>query len=237
MNRKVGYQIAVVLLAVTLLAGTGFIAAQRPRADDAQPFHQAVYELAQTMPRQIGNWYGTDIEPPQAAIKLLKPNIIVSRTYANSLSGQQISFLLVQCKDARDMVGHYPPRCYRAHGWTEESATPTQWQAGDLLIDGTEYVFFRQLPSGTLRMNVANVLILPNGKFSADMAGVQTAEADYTRRFHGVAQMQLLDASDANQAQRRKVFEQFIRANRHMIELLLSGHPQDNKPRQQPLSR
>src|SRR5688572_23609198 len=118
-------------IAVTLLLLGGIALDQalfRVPAANAAPYHALVQAAAAKIPFHIDTWFGTDIPVPPAATKLLKPNVIVSRRYAEMLTGRRVDFLLVQCTDARDIVGHYPPICYVTHGWTQESAEPRDWE-------------------------------------------------------------------------------------------------------------
>ena len=52
-----------------------------------------------------------------------------------------MSFLLVQCRDARDLQGHWPPVCYRGQGWVQSAALPRSWEVQDLQVEGMQYDF------------------------------------------------------------------------------------------------
>src|ERR1700691_3902298 len=66
-----------------------------------------------------GSWTRKDTERRTPAIQLLRPNAILSREYRNDRRKQVVEFLIVDCSDARDLQGHYPPNCYPAQGESE----------------------------------------------------------------------------------------------------------------------
>jgi hypothetical protein len=117
---------------------------------------------------------------------------MVNRQYRNVMTGRIVTLLLVHCRDARDLAGHYPPVCYPAHGWTQDSAAPHDWSVGDLVIEGTEYHFSFKRPLATRRIVVADFMVLPGGPILRDMQGVRRVADDYTQHFLGAAQIQLL---------------------------------------------
>ena len=79
--------------------------------DDTTDFHARVKQKIDEIPRLIGKWEGTDAKPPEAAGKLLRPNVIFARRYLNSETNQWASLIVIHCRDSRDMSGHYPPYC------------------------------------------------------------------------------------------------------------------------------
>src|SRR6185437_11848693 len=72
-------------------------------------YHQRIRAAAEALPMNIGSWRGQDAPVTAGAVALLHPNVIVSRRYLDPASGRAVNFLLVQCTDARDILGHYPP--------------------------------------------------------------------------------------------------------------------------------
>src|SRR6185295_7672981 len=125
---------------------TGLWAEQRTRLkpEDAEPYHVRAKAAIESIPYQLSGWYGQDDEANPAAVKLLRTNIIFSRTYVNPASSLRASLLIVQCKDSRDMLGHYPPVCYPAHGMTQMLTQSRDWQiAPDLNLTGMQYEFVK----------------------------------------------------------------------------------------------
>jgi hypothetical protein len=220
-TRANGWPIVVTLL---LLGGiTVDQAILRAPAADAAPYHARVQEAASRMPLHIDTWFGEDIPVPPAATKLLKPNVIVSRRYAEMLTGRRVNFLLVQCTDARDILGHYPPICYVTHGWTKESAQPRDWDVGGLRIPGTAYVFSSNRNGLPARMTVYNFIVLPDGQICREMEEADEAAQDLRRKFLGAAQVQLVFDGAGAWAANDEVLELMIGANRDLIDTIRQG--------------
>ena len=228
-------------MAASLLAG--IVAEQRAhiKPTDVEPYHLRAKAAMDAVPYVIGYWTGKDDEIPPAAQKLLRPNAILSRTYYDtqpSYRGQRMATLLiVQCRDSRDMVGHYPPICYRAQGrqpegfvgCNEKPETGVQrdWQVGDLKIPGVEYRFTHRREGQFWRTTVYNFFVVPQKGFFRDMQGVADAAEDYQQRYYGAAQFQLvftsLASDDLTQAEHDDIFATLLAPNQTLIKTLTSG--------------
>jgi len=212
--------------AATSLALLGGLAAEssvRPRPEAAEPYHERVRILAEQAPMQIGEWIGADHRPPAEAIRLLKPNVILSRQYVNVRNGRSVQFLLVHCKDARDIHGHYPPVCYPGHGMKLRAAADCDWEVDKTRIVGKEYLFDAQR-LGTDGKLVDNFLIVP-GRYARDMEAVGRQAGDYTQRFFGAAQVQVVfdEPRHWDEAERREVFQTLVGAYLPLIEEIRNG--------------
>ena len=101
------------------------------------------------------------------------------------------TLLIVQCRDSRDMLGHYPPRCYRSHGMEQKYAEPRDWHVGDMTIPGVEYGFEQKLVGQTYRTTVYNFFVVPGGRSNnplrRDMDAVRDAAEAYQQRYYGAA--------------------------------------------------
>ena len=109
------------ILGLLVLSGFGYV--QHGRVSllndaDLTAYHDSIRKVANNIPYVVGDYVGQDIPIPQGAIELLKPNVIISRRYSNLNNGATVDLLFVHCKDAQDMLGHHPPVCYPAHGWS-----------------------------------------------------------------------------------------------------------------------
>src|SRR5215212_3483805 len=120
------------ILTVALLLGLTAETLSRPRPGDAEPFHAHAFAATSAMATPDG-WTFTDLKIPDGAVALLKPNARICRQYFTPI--RPFQFLLIQCRDARDMGGHYPPVCYPASGWVavrdeqgKPLAKPMTWQ-------------------------------------------------------------------------------------------------------------
>lgn len=209
--------------AVVLLAAIGIGNLSRPEAADAEPYHQRMLEAAEAIPLQIGHWVGRPVEPEAEAVELLRPNVIVSRVYENSLTNRAVNFLLVQCKDARDMAGHYPPNCYPGQGWEIDGQTALNWSVGGIEIPLMEYRMVFRSPEGTMRMIVYNFMILPDGQMLSSIRGVYDAAANYRTHFFGAGQVQLVMDANIPAAERQAIFRELIGANVAVLNTLRSG--------------
>ena len=182
-------------------------------------YHARCREAVAAVPTEVGGWIGREVSLPQPALDLLDPNALRHIRFTDfstrSLSDgpeRRVSLMIVQCRLARDMQGHYPPRCYPAQGARLLSAEARTWQVGDadseLAISGVEYQFLepdrsgtRDLPAGLLasegytlgrRRVVVGFLILPGKGLAGDMKALNDAAEDYRQRHRGAAQVQVV---------------------------------------------
>src|SRR5688500_5820323 len=100
MNKRTRYAGALLpaTISLALLAGLGAETAVRPRPEQAEGYHQKVAALARQSPMRIGDWIGKESQVAPAAVKLLKPNVILNRQFTDVKTGRQVGFLLVHCK-------------------------------------------------------------------------------------------------------------------------------------------
>lgn len=233
---RLGYKLVPVAISLALLVGAAADMLRRPKARDAEPFHARVVEASKHIPEQIGSWKGHKEDVPQEAVALLKPNVIMQRLYEDKETGQFFSLLLVQCKDARDMVGHNPPNCYPSQGWQQNECDngamwrdrtwevrdrrlrlcgipPLEWLPTITMI-GREYQFSLQKGGPTQRRWVEHLIILPDppdGRMVRDVDEINAAERKRTRRFYGAAQIQLVfNETCADEGARDRIFERII---------------------------
>jgi len=184
---------APLAITIALLSGVAWEAAARPRPEDAAPFHRRVREFFDSLPYRIGPWVGADHAPTPAAQQLLRPNVLVSRAYRNSETGRSANLLFVQCRDSRDMSGHYPPVCYPAHGWREDhQVTEQAVRVGGVDIPMARYVFERSGFNRHQKIVIAQFFVLPGQGFATSMNDVHRAASDYPMRAFGAAQVQVV---------------------------------------------
>lgn len=195
------------------------VAVQKPPVA-ADRYHQRVRESAELMPQRIGSWVGRDVPITPGAVAMLHPNVIISRQYSDLQTGWGMGFILIQCRDARDMLGHYPPVCYVAHGWTAVSAEPKTWQSGDLTLRGTQYEFSRMGLEETGHVVVYDCMVLPDGRTCGDMDTVENAARDYRTRYFGAAQLQVECDAGIPPEKRDELFIMAIGAARPIVNQL-----------------
>jgi len=210
------------LLTVALLLGLTAETLSRPQPKDAKPYHKSLRAFKTNFKNPDG-WIAKvpDNELPPGAVALLKPNLDICRTYLNP----RFQFLLVQCRDARDMGGHYPPVCYPASGCVlvgPELGKDMTWVVEGKTIEGKEYVFSHLEGGQTRTQIVDNLLILPRitNCYVRDIDKVRAFAADYTQRFYGAAQIQFVFDGEVPESERRDIFTKLIGKNMNLLNVL-----------------
>ncbi len=244
-TRKLTFLFAPPVMAASLLAGLAIEQRSYVKPQDVEPYHAAARDAVNQIPYALaqGRWTGKDQPLPTAAQKLLRPNVWFYRTYedrrhdelgigdAGAGRDRYATLLIVQCRDSRDMLGHYPPRCYRSHGMEQKSAEARDWTVGDLVIPGVEYGFEQKLVGQTYRTTVYNFFVVPgsrsNEPLRRDMDAVREAAEDYQQRHYGAAQFQVvfqgLSSADLPRAERDEIFRTLIEPTIPVIQTLSSG--------------
>jgi hypothetical protein len=211
------------LLSAMLLAGIVAENRRYLKAEDFEPYHvqakAAIERFAQNP--NAGDWVGTECDDvPREAQKLLKPNKILSLQYkdasvASITRPRTVNLLIVQCKLASDMVGHFPPICYPSHGMenlcTDKKAKgwPRDWKVqsekfGQMTIPGMEYQFSLTKDGQTMVTTVYNFMIVPGRGIVRDIQGVEEAAEDYQQRYYGAAQFQVVFQSASSDQMSRE---------------------------------
>lgn len=225
-NRMTTRDWACVAAAAVLLLAVGAEGWVRPTPADADDFHRRAREAIEAIPTTFGSWIGHDEQVAQEALRLLSANKVLSRSYTHVGTGQHVGLLVVQCRHARDMIGHFPPVCYPNSGWSLQSRESQTFVVDDLTIPATEYEFAISRFGSAGRLWIYNFMVLPTGQLAADMDGVEAVAADYTQKFFGAAQVQLVfKASGMDRMERQRIAQQFLRMIRDTIDVMRSGVP------------
>ncbi|MEO1278713.1 MAG: exosortase-associated EpsI family protein, partial [Planctomycetota bacterium] len=116
-RRKRGRWVAAPLTAVVLAGMAAYSLASIRPGGASEAYFRQVSQAIDALPMQIEGYIGRDRPPLPAAIEMLRPNRLVQREYADPVTGESFSVLIVHCGDVRDMMGHYPPVCYPSNGW------------------------------------------------------------------------------------------------------------------------
>jgi hypothetical protein len=188
-----------------LLIGAGWDSTHFRPAPDSKEYHNRVQKVAQQLvPNTVkfGDWNGVEQPVDYSAVTILHPNVMVSRGFRNAMTGLSVGFLFVDCEDARDTIGHYPPICYPSQGWTVEGKEPKDWELPHMTIHGMEYTFVRSVFDGSGTLVVDDFFVLPGAGTNPDRDQVIQAAGDLQRRFYGVAQVQLVFPTESNAQQR-----------------------------------
>lgn len=206
---KAGAWVAYVTTAIVLLAGLLDRTLLRPSPAVAAPYHERMRVLATQLPTAFGNWVGVEAPVPEAAQRILHANAIVSRGYHNLVTGEQASLLVVLVSDARDILGHFPPVCYPAQGWTRSGAVNREWTAVGRPIYGVEYQFTRDRLDGMSRLTVDNYLFLPGGRTCRGMEEVEAAAQSRLEKLYGAGQVQVVFSTPISPERRDAIVKEF----------------------------
>ena len=229
-NLAIRSRAGTLLPVVATLALLGGVTVDRARRDlptrEEERYHAAVRAIAaDEIPYNIGPWLGRDTEVPSGAVALLQPNVMVARLYRNISTGQQLTFLLVQCRDARHLLGHYPPVCYPAHGMRPRGAREVDWATEDgQVVTGMRYEYESTRADRDAAIVVDNFMVLPDGTISRDMDGVHRTAQDPARKLLGAAQVQVVTGkADLTDAERDEAVRAFVAACRRTITAIRTG--------------
>lgn len=181
----------ITVLIILVIGGHRYATLRRPAG--VAEYRRQVRESAASVPGRIGAWVGADVPIQARAIKVLDPNLMISRRYTNVEDGTVAGLSLVHCADAHDMVGHFPMRCYPAQGWNVRSAQPREWVVGDLRLAGMEYEFTIDSLEGNGRqeLTVINCMFRPGGVVLRDMESLSRSIIGAGGQSSGAGQMQI----------------------------------------------
>jgi hypothetical protein len=232
--KSIGAIIASPLLCLGLLAGMAL--RQRTPVPANAPVVVAYHERAKAEIKALSEYFTVDgiqwsaqaRKAETAAVRLLKPNYILSRHYVEGVLDRfprTADLLIVQCRDSRDMVGHYPPICYPNIGYQPlGKKTPAALRVGSVDVAYTQYTFEKWSQGQPQQLCIYNFFVVPGRGVVRDIEGVDQAAEDYERRFFGAAQFQvLIPVSQVPQREERdKIFAALIRSRPQLIENLIS---------------
>jgi hypothetical protein len=215
---------AAVCVTVAMLAAIAVMRTSRLPSDEVVRRAGRIEAAAlSTLPLRLGEWKGEPVPIPPAAVRLLRPTAIMSRCYRDESTGESANLLFVHCSDARDLLGHYPPVCYRARGHSLVSSSQRDWTVAGVLIEGTRYRFAVDGPFARSEMVVDNFMVLPDGRFGRDMESVDRVARDPALRRLGVAEVQVVTAGDIPDARRDEVLRLLTQRMMPLLQICSSG--------------
>ena len=232
-------------ISICMLAGMIAEARTHIQQSEADPHLLHCREALKAVPYVIqtptGTWVGRECEIPKPAIELLQPNGILSREYDNDQAVETVSLLIVNCGDARDLMGHYPPICYPSQGEEEmkDKTVARVWHLPDMDIRGMEYHFAPKSPTDLERV-VYNFFVLPlvpsvtvshkelDGVICTDIDSVYTSGEDYQRRYYGASEFQLVTDTRMTPQERDQAFVDLLTPCEHLL-LTLENRPSGGK--------
>jgi hypothetical protein len=221
------------MCAVLMLAGLGahrLAVVHRPA--EVAAHHRHIREVAASIgPGEIHGWIGQDNAIPLQTMRVLDPNVIISRRYVNVESGTVAGFLLVHCSDAHDMAGHFPLRCYPADGWERRGARPREWRVGDLVVQGMEYQFSRRerfVQQAESNIVVCNFLLRP-GQLLPDMDAMTASIVGAGGQSSGAGQVQVYFDASVPQENRDQAVVALVGGYRPLIDAMLASATESHK--------
>ena len=221
--RRAGICVTIAMLAAIALMRR----AQLP-SDDVEARARRIEASAQsTLPMRVGEWTGEEIPIPPAAVRLLRPTATLSRRYRDDATGGTASLLFVHCSDARDLLGHYPPVCYRARGHELVSSSERDWTVDGVQIHGSRYRFAVDGPFARSEIVVDNFMVLPDGRFGRDMDSVDQVARDPALRRLGVAEVQVVTNGEMPDRRRDEVLRLLTQRMKPLLQLCSSGASDD----------
>jgi hypothetical protein len=212
-----------VMLSVLLLGGAVTERYVLMSPVDGSAYQARVKQAFASFPAKVGDWASQDTPVPAEAMRLLRPNSMMSRHYMNVATGQQCSVVLVDCTDARDLLCHYPPVCYPGNGWKLVGRQAKTWQVGGEPVVGTNYEFSRVSFENASGIVAASTMILPDGRFKPDMRGIEEAAADVRRRVYGAAQIQVVVNGAMPQAEREEITRAMYELHKPLFDAIRSA--------------
>jgi hypothetical protein len=185
-------------------------------------YHQGIKRLVESIPVDRGDWIGQEVPIPQSATSLLDPNAMVARFYTNVKLGLSATLLVLHCKDARDMAGHYPPQCYPANGWL----TPEDDQELTMIpVDGQDfrvYRFHRVAGKVERDITVYSMFALPTGMTTMSMKDVRRLSSDYENRLLGAAQIQVVIDGSVDPSEHAWILDEMYKIAAPTVEAVQS---------------
>ena len=220
---------AVLVVAGAALADRTVI---RTPPAEATAFHAHVRDAIDDVPNTIvagrdGVLVGEEVPLPPSAVAMLEPNATLSKRFRRVSGNGELAdwaqFLVIHCRDARDLEGHYPPKCYPGRGFEQESSQPVDWP--ELGLVGQRYVFSRSSAGTNETIHVFNLMLLPDGTVGRDMSTISDATRRLRLRERGAGQVQIVfpaprSSAVPTEASRQRIAE----LEAQFAERLLAAH-------------
>lgn len=227
-SKRSARSLAAPIVSAAVMLAVGAWGLGVPRAPVDEKYMARVAAAIDAIPYSISGMMGTDVTPTPAAVKMLKPNRILQRQYVDPNTGQSSSLLVVHCSDVRDMLGHYPPVCYPAHGWVVQSVKPTELQWEGRPVPARIYDFTRS--GGEMsqqRLTVLSFFVLPAGggeqSIVADMDHLENAARRPETAGRGAAQFQVIWLHAPDQSEQESATKSIIEAVSPAIRSVSEG--------------
>lgn len=175
------------------------------------------------LPYQIGGWIGSDIPITPAAVEMLRPNRLVHRRFREFSDSAWFDLLIVHSADVRDMIGHYPPVCYPAHGWDQEERRVVERPLAASWWSTADYSFSREVDLGRESIHIVSFFAVPSDdglQFDYTMEIVERAARFRGNARRGAAQFQIVTPGDMPAADRSEIVDHALTLVAPVLEAL-----------------
>ncbi len=191
---------------------------------DPSAYHAAVRAVADALPQDIGDhWKGTDVDPPVSAVEMLKPNVLRGTRYRNTVTGETATLVVVQCRDARDMTGHFPPICYPSHGWEVLDSTFMKIRVDEIDVPVTRYRMTIESIDRFSEIVIYNFFAHPGGALEAKRATALKAAENPRLKVFGAGQFQVIVNASMPEDRQREVFQVLVKAMLPLVDAIKQG--------------
>jgi hypothetical protein len=188
---------------------------------DARPptniegYHSAVRASINGLPYVINGAIGVDEDAAPGIDRMLRTNAMIQRRYTDPATGDSFALAIVHCRDARNLVDHYPPVCYPASGWRAVGSERHLLPGSPSPTPVGVYDFERDRGWQHARTSVVSFFILPDESAAVvdSMDAVTAASRSPSRTGLGAAHVMLSFSGDTNE-------DQMIGAAATVLELL-----------------
>ena len=212
------------MLSLALLAAVSLDQGLRQQVPPgAEEYHVAVREAANSIPYHIGNWVAVDSEISRGALQILDANVALSRSYRQVGTDKSGTLLIVQCADARSLLGHYPPVCYPSQGWSQISSKSRDVEVDGTHLLATEYVFEYETLAQFAHLAVLHFTVLPDGRTAPDMELLEKVARERRTKFFGGASIQFVTDASLSENDRNEVYGVLYQAAQKWISAVESG--------------
>jgi exosortase len=192
---RVAAGLAATLATVSLFIAGQALLAEPPPGPALEAHRKRIADEVAALPMRFGPWVGTDIPIPSGAQRILTPNAVLCRDVSSLEGDGRATFILVHCADLRDMVGHWPPVCYRADGWEREEGLPREIEiAGDgrPTLRSLRHRFARFREDGSPeRIEVWTAFLAPRAEPTGDLEALRARSGSRGTSSLGIAQLQV----------------------------------------------
>lgn len=176
---------------------------------DARERIEAVNTAIDTLPYLHDGLVAVDSEPMEPAIRMLRPERLIQRTFKDGESGDEFGIVIVFSPDARDLAGHHPPVCYPNAGWTQMGVAPVSIPTGGREVEAMSYRFARTTDGlgGAAHLTATSFFIVPgiDRPFQSRMQAVEAAARDRRAAGLGAVHVMVLITGELSDAERDRL--------------------------------